>query len=85
LLITPRSRGCLLAIIAAVMLTSGCAKDGLNEREVRAVCMNLGAGGWREVVAVAKQAGISDEARAAAAIRRAVQDTCPAYADRLEH
>jgi hypothetical protein len=51
--------------------------------------MNLGAGGWREAVAVAvavaKQAGISDEARAAAAIRRAVQDTCPAYADRLEH
>jgi hypothetical protein len=47
--------------------------------------MNLGADGWREAVAVAKQAGISDEARAADAIRRAVQDTCPAYADCLEH
>ena len=85
MLITPRSRGCLVAIIAAVMLSSGCAKDGLNEREVRAVCMNLGASGWHEAVSVAKQAGITDETQAAAAVRRAVQDTCPAYADRLGH
>ena len=52
---------------------------------MRAVCMNLGAGGWHEAVSVAKQAGITDETKAAAAVRRAVQDTCPAYADRLEH
>ena len=81
---TPRALGCLASIMVALALTSGCEKDGLDERDVRAVCMNLGAGGWREALSVAQQAGIRDESRAAAAVRKAMQDTCPAYADKVE-
>jgi hypothetical protein len=79
-----RSLRRLVAAIAALALCAGCEKENLRENEVRAVCMNLGAGGWQSAMSVARDAGLTDDAEAAAAVRKAAHDTCPAYIDKLQ-
>ena len=74
---------CLATAIAALALCAGCEKENLSENEVRSVCMNLGAGGWQSATSVARDAGLTDNAKAAAAVRKAAHDTCPAYIDKL--
>jgi hypothetical protein len=78
-------RSLVIAVTAviAVALCAGCEKDELSDRDVRSVCMNLGAGGWQSAMWAARAAGMTDDAKAAAAVRKAAHDTCPAYAHRL--
>lgn len=74
----------LAATIAVLAFCSGCEEENLSEKDARSICMNLGAGGWQSAMSVAKDAGMSDDAEAAAAVRKAAHDTCPAYTSRLQ-
>ena len=74
---------CVAAAIAALALCSGCTPENSSENEVRSVCMNLGAGGWQSAMSVARDAGMTDNAQAAAAVRKAAHEVCPAYTDKL--
>jgi hypothetical protein len=42
-----------------------------------------GQGPWQAAMWAARDAGMTDDAKAAAAVRKAAHDTCPAYAHRL--
>jgi hypothetical protein len=78
-----KSLCCVAGIVVALALSSGCEKGDLSDNDVRSICMNLGAGGWQSAMAVARDAGLADDAKAAAAVRKAAHDTCPAYTDKL--